>query len=74
MQNIICAVRIAVMKSLQQMVVELMDRGWSQTEIALDVKASPSFISRIYRGETKRPDWQKQKRLVQLHERVLGSE
>lgn len=60
------------MKTMQTLVIELLDATWSQKEIAEATGLSPNTVSRIYRNETRHPDWRGQKRLVELHSRVVG--
>jgi len=68
----ISTVKIPAVKSMQTLVIDLIDAGWSQKEIAAASGLSPNSVSRIYQDKTRHPDWRGQKRLIELHDRVIG--
>ncbi len=61
-------------RTLQQMIIDLLDKGWTQTQIAKEMGyASPSAVSRIYRKQSVTIDWRKRDKLIDLHRRAGGA-
>lgn len=54
----------------EKLISLLLNKGWSQLQIAIEVEAEQSTICRIYSGAHKRPNYQIVDRLRALYQSI----